>query len=109
MACVRASCDHQCPGKCADKTHAKKYIVDYRDRGSMRRWKTFDQKGDAERFRTQIAPLAQRRTVSTLPTNILMSAFAEKWMLVVEATVKPSTHLRYQQVLTHHVLPTFGL
>lgn len=108
MACVRTSCDHRCSGKCTDKTHKKKYIVDRRDAGGVRRWKTFDRKGDAERFRNQIASLSRRRTGSPFSPNISMSDFANRWLPKVEATVKPSTYLRYKQALDLHILPRFG-
>jgi integrase len=108
MACVRTSCDHRCKGKCVDRTHKKKYIVDRRDAGGVRRWKTFDRRGDAERYLHQIAPQSRRRKGSNLSPNILMTEFAEKWLQKVEATLKPSTSLRYKQALDHHILPRFG-
>ncbi len=108
MACVRTSCDHRCKGKCVDRTHKKKYIVDRRDAGRARRWKTFDRRGDAERYLHQIAPQSRRRKGSNLSPNILMTDFAERWLQKVEATTKRSTHLRYKQCLDYHILPRFG-
>ena len=85
-----------------------KYVVDRRDAGGVRRWKSFVRRSDAERYLHQIAPQSRRRTGAAIPPNIVMSDFTERWLLKVEATVKPSTYLRYQQCLTCHILPRFG-
>ena len=110
MACIRTSCTQRCPGKCTDKTHEKRYIVDYRDERGVRKWSTFSKKGDADEFCTSISGLARKRIVSSVPVGITVTDYATLWIQECygSAKRKRSTANRYEELLTQHVLPKLG-
>ena len=108
MACVRTSCTYRCPGKCTDKTHEKKYIVDWRDGARVRHWKSFDRKTDADAWRDKVGPEARQRLTPAIPAAITMQDYSDHWTRQIGPTVKRRTLARYTEIIRLHWLPHFG-
>src|SRR6267143_5086925 len=85
-----------------------KWVVDYRDAAGIRRWATCKSRRLAE------AVLAERLDESRQPRqpavdpDIQLSDYANRWLDLVAATVKPRTLEGYRQLLRLHLIPQFG-
>lgn len=80
----------------------------YRDPQGRSRSRTFDRKGDAERFLTQNGIELQRgEWIDPAARRVLFSEWADGWW---ETTIRlrPTTRRGYWQILQNHVLPYFG-
>jgi integrase len=87
------------------KQHAWK--VRYRDPDHIERAKTFDKKGDAEKFASTIeTDILRGDYVDPRAGKVALNDWAEKW--VAGLTVKPKTKAGYESLLRSRILPTFG-
>ena len=84
-----------------------KYVVDWRDGGGVRHWRTFNKKRDAEEFRDKVGPEARHRRIPNLPTTITTQEYVDHWKRLIAHTVKPRTLDRYAEIFTLHILPRF--
>jgi integrase len=82
-----------------------KYVVDYRDALGVRRWATCETKREAD---SVLAKKVQERHQGVRPdTRTTVAEYAERWLKILGASVKPATVERYEDLLAH-ILPTFG-
>ncbi len=84
-----------------------KYVVDYYDGGGSRRWKTFDKKHDADKFRAQVQ-LEKQSINPTVNPRIKIDEYSEKWLETTSASVKRRTVDSYTQSLRLYILPRLG-
>jgi integrase len=85
-----------------------KWVVDYRDGGGVRRWRTFPTRREAEDYLSEIIPGSRQRRRSAVPANITLNVYAERWLQLIASTVKPRTVSSYAGMLRLHILPAFG-
>ncbi len=79
--------------------------VHYRTPAGAQRNKTFDTRGDADRFAASVeASKFDGMFVDPQRAKITMGEWAETW-LAGQAHLKPSTLNRYEGIVRHHVLP----
>jgi integrase len=84
-----------------------KYVVDWRDGAGVRRWKSFDRKGEAETFRDKVGPEARQRLTPVVPATITLLDYVAHWKILIASAVKRRTLARYTELLTLHILPRF--
>jgi len=94
MACVRKRRD--------------KWIADYRDGAGIRRVPSFDTRRQAEDFLSRVLPQARQSMRPAVDPNISVAAYAERWLKLVEAHLKPRTLGSYRETFRLHVLPGLG-
>jgi hypothetical protein len=75
----------------------------------VRHWKTFDRKGDADRFRDTIGQQARNRLTPAAPSTINMREYSSHWKKLICQSVKPRTLGRYAESLDVHILPRLEL
>lgn len=85
-----------------------KHVVDYRDAAGIRRWVTCETKREAEDIRDEKRREARQSTRPSVDPDIKVAAYAERWLDLLAAGVKPRTLTMYSGYLRLHVLPTFG-
>lgn len=85
-----------------------KYVVDYRDGAGIRRWATCATRREAEDVLSQKVREARQLTRPTVNPDITISEYAERWLSLIAAGVKPRTLTMYRGHLTLHLLPAFG-
>jgi hypothetical protein len=83
-------------------------VVDYRDGGGVRRWRTFGTKREAEDHLAQIIPGSRQHRPAAVPVTITLRDYAERWLQLIASTVKPRTVASYAGMLRLHILPAFG-
>jgi integrase len=84
-----------------------KYVVDYRDGAGIRRWVTCAIRREAEAIMDKVRD-ARRPTRPVVDPNIAVTAYAERWLATIGATVKLRTRESYAQTLRLHILPAVG-
>src|SRR4029077_16492663 len=85
-----------------------RWIVDYRDGGGIRRWRTFGTKKAAEDFLAETIPMVRQGKRALVPVTITVAAYADRWLRLIASTVKPRTLASYASTLRIHLLPAFG-
>ena len=85
-----------------------KYVVDWRDGAGVRHWKTFDKKTDADAYRDKVGPEARQRLSPIVPAKVTVKEYTDHWKKLIGKTVKARTLDRYAEILTLHILPSFG-
>ncbi len=85
-----------------------KWVVDYRDAAGIRRWVTCTAKREAEAILVDRLRESRQRTRSSVDPSITTGNYADRWLTLISATVKPRTLESYQQTLRNHLLPAFG-
>jgi integrase len=85
-----------------------KWVVDYRDGGGVRRWRTFTTRREAEDYLAEVIPGSRQRRRAAVPVTITLSDYAERWVQLIASTVKPRTVASYAGMLRLHILPAFG-
>ncbi|MCA9470373.1 MAG: tyrosine-type recombinase/integrase [Nitrospira sp.] len=85
------------------------WIVDYRDGGGIRRWKSFPTRREAEDFLDRERPKSRQWRNAVVDPNITIEKYATRWKMQIAASVKPRTVEAYSQILDQHLLPVFGL
>jgi integrase len=85
----------------------KRYRVRYLDPSGAERSKSFDKKGDAEFFLTEVKAELQRGTyVDPQAGKITLRKYAEDWL--AGQTFEATTRERVRQRLDKHILPSLG-
>jgi integrase len=84
------------------------WVVDFRDGGGVRRWRTFGTKREAEDFLARTIPEVRQRRRALVPVTITLQAYADRWIRLMASTVKPRTLASYAGMLRLHLLPAFG-
>jgi integrase len=85
-----------------------KWVVDYRDAAGFRRWVTCTAKREAEAILGDRLRESRPRTRPSVDPSITTGNYADRWLTLIAATVKPRTLESYQQTLRNHLLPAFG-
>src|SRR6267143_3823846 len=84
------------------------WVVDYRDGGGIRRWRTVGTKKAAEDFLAKTIPEVRQGKRALVPVTITVAAYADRWLRLIASTVKPRTLVSYASTLRLHLLPAFG-
>jgi integrase len=85
-----------------------KFVVDYRDAFSRRRWVTCQTRNDAERILAERLSGVRRAGRPAVDPDVRVAAYAERWLTFVAATLKPRTLHSYEASLRLHLLPLIG-
>jgi hypothetical protein len=85
-----------------------KWVVDWRDGGGNRRWRAFETKREAEDFLDQERPRTRQRVICTVEPLITVEDYGKRWLVLIQAIVKPGTYRRYEQLLNRHIVPSLG-
>lgn len=90
-----------------------KYVVDFRDAGGVRRWRTCDTLREAKEELRRVNNEAAQLTSPSVDPMIKVADYAAYWLQSVEAgvkagTLKARTLSHYQAILDRHVLRTLG-
>lgn len=84
------------------------WVVDFRDGGGIRRWRTFGSKREAEDFLAKTIPEVRQRRRAVVPVTTTLAQYADRWLHLIGCTVKPRTLTSYAGMLRLHVLPVLG-
>ena len=87
-----------------------KWVVRYRDDARRNRSRSFDRKGDAERFDTEATRRRQLGVISTLDAGreTLNEFVSETWAPTHAVTVSPKTRQHYASLYDFHLAPSLG-
>ncbi len=85
-----------------------KYVVDYRDGAGVRRWITCETRRQAEDALSERLRASRQPVQPVVDTNITVAQYAERWLALIAAGVKPRTVETHRTALQLHLLPTFG-
>ena len=92
---------------CSRKRRGK-WVVDYRDGASIRRWRTFDTKREAEAAPAECLRESRQRTRSDVDPGINIDAYHARWLTLAAVNIKPRTLTSYQRTLHNHIVPSLG-
>ena len=84
-----------------------KWLLDYRDHTGRRRWQTFDTKRAAEDALSIVLRESRSATRPSVDSQITFAAYSERWLKLVEPSLKTRSVVVYRQRLAH-LLPVFG-
>src|SRR5689334_3336556 len=90
----------------AIRRRGKKWVADYYDAFGVRRWVTKRTHAEAKDAEAKGRLAAQQTTKPAVSPEVTVSQYAQRWLGVVAAVLKPSTVAGYQQKLELHLLPT---
>ena len=85
-----------------------KWVVDYRDGAAIRRWVTCETRREAEAVLTAKLQQARQLIRPSVDQNITLAAYAERWLGLVQASIKPRTLASYRQTVRLHLVPHLG-
>ena len=85
-----------------------KYVVDYRDAFGRRRWVTCDSRRESERVLSERLSAVRRSAQPVIDPEVRVGAYAERWLGLVAAGLKPRTLQSYAGALRIHLLPLIG-
>lgn len=85
-----------------------KWVVDYRDAAGIRRWVTCETRREAEDALARLLPEARQASRPVVDPDLTLVAYAERWLGLVAASIKPRTLTSYEKALRLHLLPTLG-
>ena len=85
-----------------------RWVLDYRDATGVRRWLTFRTRREAEDAFAEALPASRQRIFPAVDPAITFAVYAQRWLEIVQPTLKPSTIVNYRQRLDRHILPVFG-
>lgn len=82
-----------------------KWVVDYRDAAGIRRWNTCQTRRAAEDVLTEKLRESRQPSRPAVDPDITVAAYAERWLTLIAATVKPRTVESHEGALRCHILP----
>src|SRR5713101_3771956 len=85
-----------------------KWVVDYRDGAAIRRWVTCETRREAEAVLTAKLQQARQFIRPSIDQNISLAGYAERWLGLVQASIKPRTLASYRQTVRLHLVPQLG-
>ncbi len=86
-----------------------RWVADYRDPLGIRRWLTFDTKREAELALATSVQQGRQASRPLVNPDILVAAYATRWLEQVRPTLKPRSFVGYEEKLRRHILPVFGM
>ena len=86
----------------------EKWVVDYRDHAGQRKWVTCDTRREADQELSKAIRETRQLTRAIADPNITVKDYSDRWLEIIEATVKPRTLDSYTQNLALYILPRFG-
>jgi integrase len=92
-----------------EKRGRKGWVVDWRDAGQRRRWKTCRTYREAVDFYAEAVKLSRQPLRSSVDADILMRDYAAKWLEAISVTLKPRSLDAYSASYRLHIGPTLGL
>ncbi len=90
------------------KKRRGKWVVDYRDATGRRRWVTCATRREADSVLEQKLRDSRQTARPAVDPDIRTAAYAERWLSIIEAVLKPRTLDSYKRTLKLHLLPVFG-
>jgi integrase len=90
-----------------DRGRPGKWIVDYRDAGNSRRWKTCDSKSEAQIELSKILGSTNQAGCQWSPSTTFKQ-YAEWWIQNIVGRIKPQTALNYRFYLDNHIYHWLG-
>ena len=85
-----------------------KWVADYRDGTTIRRWRAFDTKREAEDFLDRERPKTRQWSKPVVTPCITVEAYKPIWLQMIAATVKRRTLDSYTETFTNHILPVLA-
>jgi integrase len=86
-----------------------KWVADWRDGTGRRNWKTFSTRREAEDFLDKERPAIRQWQHTSIESNITVDAYyMNRWLGLIQPTIKRRTFISYKQILTTHILPILG-
>ncbi len=85
-----------------------KWVVDYRDAAGARRWVTCETRRQAEAVLEEKLRDTRQPARPVVDLDITVGAYAERWLGLTAASIKPRTLETYQYALRFHLLPMVG-
>src|SRR5215831_5786469 len=85
-----------------------RWIVDYRDASGRRRWVTCRTRKQAKYLLEEKLRDSRQPPLAAAALDLTVAAYSERWMEIIETTVKPRTQQGYQKILRLHILPALG-
>jgi integrase len=85
-----------------------KWVADYRDAFGVRRTPGFRTKAEADNALAEGVTGARQAMQPAVDPDILVQAYAKRWLGQIAATLKTSSVDGYEQRLRVHILPLFG-
>ncbi len=85
-----------------------KWVVDHRDAASIRRWVTCETRREAEDVLNEKVRESRQRHRPLLDPDVTVVQYAERWLGLMAANVKPRTVETNQLALRRHILPALG-
>jgi len=86
-----------------------KWVVDFRDSASIRRWVTCETRREAETVLEEKLRESRQPIRPAVDLNVTVAAYAERWLHLITASIKPRTLESYEKTLRLHLLPAFGV
>ena len=83
-------------------------VVDYRDAAGVRRWITCETRRQAEAVLSERLRDSRQPIQPAVDPDITVAHYAERWLALIGAGVKPRTIEGHRTALRLHLLPTFG-
>ena len=100
--------DGQALQDAAEAYLAARWMPSYRDAAGIRRWVTCDTRKIAEDVLAMKLQGSRQPTRPLVDPDITLSAYAERWLGLIAATLKPRTLEGHRYVLNLHILPALG-
>lgn len=93
---------------CIRKRGKRRWVVDYRDAWGRRRWVSRRTREAAKTVLAEVLRAAHQPSRPVVDPDIRLDAYADRWLGLVPATVKPRTVETYRRVVTLHLVPALG-
>ena len=90
------------------KRRRGKWVVDWKKPDGRRGWKTFDEREDADRFFAEQLRATGGASNPQVDPRITVTAYSERWLDQVEASLRRGTHIVYRSVTARHIVPRIG-
>jgi integrase len=85
-----------------------KWTVDYRDAWKRRRWIVCRTKREADLLCAEKQRETRQATRPAVDPDITVARYADRWLMLIKASVKRRTAESYEQTLKLHILPALG-
>jgi hypothetical protein len=85
-----------------------KPVVDYRDAAGKRHWKTCETRREADLVLEEVLRESRQPSRASVDLDITVATYSERWLALVQGSLKPRTVRGYRQILRFHLIPLLG-
>ncbi|MGZ9190039.1 MAG: tyrosine-type recombinase/integrase, partial [Nitrospira sp.] len=85
-----------------------KWVADFRDGAGIRHWKSCETKREAEDYLAKAIPESRQWSQLVVEPRVTLEQYAERWLRLIQPTVKRRTYTRYEELWRIHLRPAFG-